>query len=88
MATKTKAGVTGMSMRRVLGTIVGVFGLIATLAVVAYTIAITLVDWVAISVLSYPVAGVAPFIVITAAILTIPIIVPTVFVSAKRLGGS
>lgn len=77
-----------MSMRRVLGTIVGVFGLIATLAVVAYTIAITLVDWVAISVLSYPVAGVAPFIVITAAILTIPIIVPTVFVSAKRLGGS
>ncbi len=88
MATNTKAGVTGMSMRRVLGTIVGVFGLIATLAVVAYTIAITLVDWVAISVLSYPVAGVAPFIVITAAILTIPIIVPTVFVSAKRLGGS
>ena len=88
MATNTKAGVTGMSMRRVLGTIVGVFGLIATLAVIAYTIAITLVDWVAISVLSYPVAGVAPFIVITAAILTIPIIVPTVFVSAKRLGGS
>lgn len=88
MATNTQAGVTGMSMRRVLGTIVGVFGLIATLAVVAYTIAITLVDWVAISVLSYPVAGVAPFIVITAAILTIPIIVPTVFVSAKRLGGS
>lgn len=88
MATTTESGATGVSIRRVVGTITGVFGIVAALALTAYTVALTLVDWVAIGVLSYPVAGVAPFIVITAAILTIPIIVPTVFVSAKRLGGA
>jgi len=88
MATKTKADATGMSMQQALGTIVGIFGLIITLATIAYTVAITLIDWVAISILAYPVAGVAPFVVITAAILTIPIVVPTVFLSAKRLGAN
>lgn len=60
-----------------------VFTAVTLLAAVAYTVMLNIVDWVAVSVLSYPVAGIAPFAVITGAILTIPIVVPTVLVTAR-----
>jgi len=43
------------------------------------------VDWVTVGMLAYPAAGIAPFAVITGAILTIPIVIPTVLVSLKLL---
>ncbi|ERG89951.1 MAG: hypothetical protein J07HX5_02124 [halophilic archaeon J07HX5] len=67
-----------------IGVVAGVaFTAITLLAAIAYTVMLNLVDWVAVGVLSYPVAGVAPFAVITGAILTIPIVVPTVLVTAR-----
>jgi len=52
----------------------GVFAAIVTLTVVAYAVTVSAVNlWLAVDLLAYPVAGVAPFVVITGAILTIPI---------------
>ncbi|WP_049984439.1 hypothetical protein [Halorubrum sp. BV1] len=67
-------------------TVVGiVFATIVSLTVVAYTVTVSAVNLLAVEVLAYPVSGVAPFIVITGAILTIPIMIPTALISMKRL---
>jgi drug/metabolite transporter (DMT)-like permease len=63
----------------------GVFAAIVTLTVVAYAVTVSAVNLLAVDLLAYPVAGVAPFVVITGAILTIPIMIPTALVSMKRL---
>ena len=63
----------------------GSFSVIVLLAAIAYSVIVNVVDWVTIDVLTYPVADVAPFVVITGAILTIPIVIPTVFVSLNLL---
>ncbi len=63
-----------------------VFSAIVTLTVVAYSVTVSAVDLLAVDLLAYPVAGVAPFVVITGAILTIPIMIPTALISMKRLG--
>ena len=67
----------GLSGRRSVGVVSGVFSVIVVLAAVSY------VNWVTVGVLAYPVGGVAPFVVITGAILTIPVVVPTVLVSVR-----
>ena len=61
------------------------FGLILLLAAVSYSLIVHLVDWMTVGILAYPVDAIAPFIVITGAILTIPVVIPTVFVSLKLL---
>ncbi len=65
--------------------VAGSFSVIVLLAAVAYAVIVNVVDWVTVGVLTYPVAEVAPFVVITGAILTIPIVIPTVFVSLKLI---
>ena len=62
-----------------------VFSTIVALTVIAYTVTVSAVNALAVDVLAYPIAGVAPFVVITGAILTIPIVIPTALVSMKRL---
>ncbi|AZQ13920.1 MULTISPECIES: hypothetical protein [Halorubrum] len=64
----------------------GVFATIVTLTLVAYAVAVNTINLLAVDVLAYPVGAVAPFVVITGAILTIPIVIPTALVSLKRLG--
>ncbi|MDZ7850115.1 MAG: hypothetical protein U5K70_04625 [Halodesulfurarchaeum sp.] len=44
------------------------------------------VDWAAVDLLAYPANGVAPFAVISAAILTVAIIVPTALVTVNKTG--
>ncbi len=68
---------------RIVGRLVGVFGVMLTLVAVAYSVSVTVVDQLTIGVLAYPVDSAAPFVVITGAILAIPIVVPTVFVTLK-----
>ncbi|MDB9252448.1 hypothetical protein [Halorubrum ezzemoulense] len=63
-----------------------VFSAIVVLTVIAYTVTVTTVNLLAVDLLAYPVGGVAPFVVITGAILTIPIMIPTTLISMKRLG--
>ena len=63
----------------------GVFAVILSLTAVAYTVTVSAVDLVAVGLLGYPIAGTAPFIVISGAILTIPVIIPTALISVKRL---
>ena len=63
-----------------------VFSTVVALTVIAYTVAVSAVNLLAVDLLAYPVAGVAPFVVITGAILTIPIMIPTALISVKRLG--
>lgn len=87
MAAETESVSSMVPGGRAIGIVFGTFSIIATLAAFAYIIAITVVDWIAIDILAYPTAGAAPFVVITGAILTIPIVVPTVFVSVKRISG-
>ncbi|WP_253736868.1 hypothetical protein [Halohasta salina] len=65
------------------GVVAGTFGVIVLLAAIAYAVIVTVVDWVTVGWLAYPAADVAPFVVITGAILTIPIVIPTVLVSLK-----
>jgi len=79
------AAVPGGSVPRLAGTVVGVFAVVISLTALAYTSMLHAVDWVAIGLLAYPVKGVAPFAVITGAILTIPIVVPTALISMKLL---
>ncbi|TKX78878.1 hypothetical protein EXE53_18870 [Halorubrum sp. SD626R] len=67
-------------------TVVGVvFATIVSLTVAAYAVTVSAVNLLAVEVLAYPVSGVAPFVVITGAILTIPIMIPTALISMKRL---
>ncbi|QWC19760.1 hypothetical protein [Halorubrum sp. 2020YC2] len=63
-----------------------VFSTIVALTVIAYTVTVSAVNALAVDLLAYPIAGVAPFVVITGAILTIPIMIPTALISMKRLG--
>ena len=71
------------SGRRRVGIVSGVFSVILVLAAVSYAAMVSVVNWVTVDVLAYPVGGVAPFVVITGAILTIPVVVPTVLVSVR-----
>ncbi|MFD1684340.1 hypothetical protein [Halobellus litoreus] len=73
----------GLSGRRSVGVVSGVFSVIVVLAAVSYAAMVSVVNWVTVGVLAYPVGGVAPFVVITGAILTIPVVVPTVLVSVR-----
>ncbi|MFD1586491.1 hypothetical protein ACFR9U_05825 [Halorientalis brevis] len=73
------------SVRSVAGVMASAFGLIVVLAAVAYSVMVNVVNWVTVDVLTYPVEGVAPFVVISGAILTIPILIPTVLITAKFL---
>ena len=77
----TKDG--GVSGRRIAGIVTGSFSVVVLLAAVSYAVMVSVVNWVTVGLLSYPVGGVAPFVVITGAILTIPIVVPTVLVSVR-----
>ena len=80
---ETEAG--NRSARSVAGVVVSVFSLIVLLAAVAYSVMVNVVDWVTVGVLAYPVAGIAPFVVISGAILTIPILIPTALITARVL---
>jgi|AntRauMinimDraft_4_1070384.scaffolds.fasta_scaffold00010_40 hypothetical protein len=62
-----------------------VFAAILALTATAYTVAVSVVNVVTVDLLGYPIAGIAPFVVISGAILTIPVIVPTALISVKRL---
>jgi hypothetical protein len=73
------------SARSVASVAVGSFSLIVLFAAVAYAVMAQVVNWVTVGVLAYPVEGVAPFVVISGAILTIPILVPTVVVTVRSL---
>ncbi|MFD1597740.1 hypothetical protein [Halobellus rarus] len=77
----TEAG--GVSGGRIAGIVTGSFSVVVLLAAVSYAVMVSVVNWVTVGLLSYPVGGVAPFVVITGAILTIPIVVPTVLVSVR-----
>lgn len=60
-----------------------VFSTITVLAGLAYLAMFSVVDWVVFDAVSYSVDGAEPFVIITGAILTIPIVVPTVLVAAR-----
>ncbi|MDQ2053792.1 MULTISPECIES: hypothetical protein [Halobellus] len=65
--------------------VAGTFSVIVLLAAVSYSVMANVVNWVAVDLLTYPVQGVAPFVVISGAILTIPILIPTALVSVQFL---
>jgi hypothetical protein len=67
-----------------MGVVVSAFVVVVLLAAIAYTIILGVVDWVAVSLLRYPVNTVAPFAVISGAILTIAIIVPTALITVTK----
>jgi len=83
MAGKTETGTGPRSGWQAASVIGGSFSVIVLLAAVAYSLIVNVVDWVTVGWLAYPAADVAPFVVITGAILTIPIVIPTVLVSLK-----
>jgi len=85
MAVENEPEAVPQSTGSVVGIVVRVFGGIVLLAAVAYAVMLHVVDWVTVDMLAYPAAGIAPFAVITGAILTIPIVIPTVLVSLKLL---
>lgn len=66
------------------GVVVGAFSVVVLLASIAYTVILSVVNWAAINLLAYPVNAVAPFAVISGAILTIAIIVPTTLVTVNK----
>ncbi|MFO7834212.1 MAG: hypothetical protein R6V31_09210 [Halohasta sp.] len=80
-STKTKSEL--QPGRHPASVVAGTFSVIVLLAAIAYTVTVNVVDWVTVGWLAYPTAEVAPFVVITGAILTIPIVIPTVLVSLK-----
>ena len=65
---------------------VPVFLLLLTLLVIGYSIAAVIVDTVGRGLLGYG-AAVGPFVVISAAIMTIPLMLTTVLVAGRVLGG-
>ncbi|SIS17134.1 hypothetical protein [Natronorubrum thiooxidans] len=85
MSVKTETKAVSGSARRVVGVVLGSFSVILLLSAVAYSVTANVVNWVTVDYLAYPVHEVAPFVVISGAILTIPIIIPTVLVSVKIL---
>ena len=81
----TKEETEGNSIQRVVGVVTVTFSAILFLAAVSYSVTVNVVDWVTVDVLTYPVEGIAPFVVISGAILTIPVLLPTVLVSVRFL---
>ena len=73
------------SGQRVVGVVTVVFGTIVLLAAIAYLSMAHVVNWVTVELLNYPVADIAPFVVISGAILTIPILIPTALVTGNLL---
>ena len=63
-----------------------VFVLLLTLLVIGYSVAVVVVDTVGRGLLGYG-AAVGPFVVISAAIMTIPLMITTVLVAGRVLGG-
>jgi len=63
-----------------------VFLLLLTLLVIGYSVAVVVVDTVGRVLLGYG-AAVGPFVVISAAIMTIPLMLTTVLVAGRVLGG-
>ncbi|MFC4540996.1 hypothetical protein ACFO5R_03515 [Halosolutus amylolyticus] len=78
----------GKSARRIAGVVTGVFSALVLLAAASYSVIVSVVNWVTVGFLAYPVSGVAPFVVISGAILTMPIVIPTVLVTVKILDDS
>jgi len=75
--------------RRTIGLLprfIPVFLLLLTLLVIGYSIAAVIVDTVGRGLLGYG-AAVGPFVVISAAIMTIPLMLTTVLVAGRVLGG-
>ena len=68
------------------GVVVGAFSVIVLLAAIAYTVMLAVVNWAAVDLLAYPTGPIAPFAVISGAILTIAIIVPTALVTVNKTG--
>jgi hypothetical protein len=66
------------------GVVVSAFSVVVLLVAIAYTVILGVVDWAAIGLLAYPTEAVAPFAVISGAILTIAIIVPTTLVTVNK----
>ncbi len=66
------------------GVVVGAFSVVVLLAAIAYTVILAVVNWAAFGLLSYPTNPVAPFAVISGAILTIAIIVPTALITVNK----
>jgi len=85
MSVKDEREATRRSVRTVAGVVGATFGLLLLSAAVAYSVMVNVVDWMAVGVLAYPVAGIAPFVVISGAILTIPILIPTALITARVL---
>jgi hypothetical protein len=85
MSVKDETETVGRSVQSVAGVVAGSFSVVLLLAAVAYSVMANVVNWVAVDVLTYPVQGVAPFVVISGAILTIPILIPTVLITVQIL---
>lgn len=66
------------------GVVISAFVVVVLLAAIAYTVILAVVNWAAVSLLAYPVNTVAPFAVISGAILTIAIIVPTAVITVAK----
>lgn len=71
--------------RSPLAVAVPVFAVVVTFAAVAYGLLVSVVD-LAVGALAYPVAPTAPFVVITGAILTIPVLAVTTLVTTRVAG--
>lgn len=85
MAGKAETHPRAGSGRHAATIVAGSFSVIVLLAAIAYAVIVNVVDWVTVGWLAYPATEVAPFVVITGAILTIPIVIPTVLVSLKLI---
>ncbi|MDQ2052058.1 hypothetical protein RBH26_16395 [Natronolimnohabitans sp. A-GB9] len=85
MSVKGETEAASRSTRRAVEVVSATFGVVVLLAAVSYSVIVNVVNWITIDVLMYPVQPVAPFVVISGAILTIPILIPTVLVSVKLI---
>ncbi|QAU14145.1 hypothetical protein EKH57_16450 [Halorubrum sp. BOL3-1] len=66
------------------GVVVGAFSVVVLLAATAYTVMLAVIDWAAVSLLAYPANAVAPFAVISGAIVTIAVIIPTALITVNK----
>ena len=84
MANNTSNAESDVGSRPNLAVVVAVvFATVTLLAATAYVVLFNVVNWVALGLLSYSADGAEPFIIITGAILTIPVVLPTVLVAAR-----
>ncbi len=83
MSVQTETEPGGRSAQHVVSVVTVTFSVIVLLAAVSYSVTVNVVNWMTVDVLTYPVRSVAPFVVISGAILTIPVVIPTVLVSMK-----